>query len=244
MTDYEKVMMQMKPEQRKEVAESISEMLGMPIKNKLIISGRKVEAVYFHLPDEPYGFLSNWYLSSFELDGIKFTSMEQYIMYCKCIEFGDLDSAKAVMTTDEPAEQQKIARKASGYNDKIWAGRRQLVALKGLMAKFSQNEDLKTKLLDTGDAYLVECAYHDVIWACGIRLNESECFDSSNWRGTNILGFALMEVRDRLRNQSEQINSKVGCAKGKNLEIKNSTNVRQNKIRGCLIGGAAGDALG
>ena len=76
------------------------------------------------------------------------------------------------------------------------------------MSKFSQNEDLKTKLLDTGDAYLVECAYHDVIWACGVRLNESERFDASNWRGTNILGFALMEVRDMLRKLSEQPTSK------------------------------------
>jgi O-acetyl-ADP-ribose deacetylase (regulator of RNase III) len=70
------------------------------------------------------------------------------------------------------------------------------------MAKFSQNEGLKNKLLDTGDAYLIECAYHDAIWACGIRLNESERFDTSYWRGTNMLGFALMEVRDMLRNQS------------------------------------------
>lgn len=202
MTDFEKAFSQMTPEQRKKVSESMSEMMGVPSVNKLNISRRVVDAVFFHLPEEPFGFLSNWYLSPFVLDGIKFSSMEQYIMYSKCMEFGDLDSAKAVLATDEPAEQQKIARKASGYNDKVWAGRRQLVALKGLMAKFSQNEDLKTKLLDTGDAYLVECAYHDVIWACGIRLNESERFDASNWRGTNILGFALMEVRDMLRNQS------------------------------------------
>ena len=243
MTDFEKAFSQMTPEQRKKVSESISEMMGMP-SNKLNISGRVVDAIFFHLPEEPFGFLSNWYISSFELDGIKFSSMEQYIMYSKCMEFGDLDSAKAVLTTDEPAEQQKIARKASGYNDKVWAGRRQLVALKGLMAKFSQNEDLKTKLLDTGDAYLVECAYHDVIWACGIRLTESERFDASNWRGTNILGFALMEVRDMLRKQSGQHTSKSECVNSNESFEKSSSDVRQDKIRGCLIGGAAGDALG
>lgn len=244
MTDFEKAFMQMTPEQRKETGEAISEMMGMPSMSKLLISGRKVDAVYFHLPDEPYGFLSNWYLSSFELDGIRFSSMEQYIMYNKCVEFGDTDSVKAVMATDVPAEQQKIARKAFGYNDKIWAGRRQLVALKGLMAKFSQNEDLKTKLLDTGDAYLVECAYQDVIWACGIRLNENERFDASNWRGTNILGFALMEVRDRLRKQFGQNVEKAERVDDKDLKKKNSLDARQDKIRGCLIGGAAGDALG
>ena len=76
---------------------------------------------------------------------------------------------------------------------------RQLVAVRGLLAKFSQNEDLKQKLLETGDAWLVECAHSDTIWACGIRLNEDERFDANKWRGQNILGFALMEVRDVLR---------------------------------------------
>ena len=76
---------------------------------------------------------------------------------------------------------------------------RQLVAVRGLLAKFSQNEDLKQMLLDTGDAWLVECAHSDINWACGIRLNEDERFDSSKWRGQNILGFALMEVRSVLR---------------------------------------------
>ena len=74
-----------------------------------------------------------------------------------------------------------------------------MVVLRGLMAKFSQNEDLKQKLLDTGDAYLVECAGSDKIWACGIRLNDDKRFDAANWTGDNILGFALMEVREMFK---------------------------------------------
>ena len=35
----------------------------------------------FHNPTEEYGFLSNWYLSDFCLDGIRFSSMEQWMMY-------------------------------------------------------------------------------------------------------------------------------------------------------------------
>lgn len=45
----------------------------------------------------------------------------------------------------------------------------------------------------------MECAHSDTVWACGIRLNEDERFDADKWRGQNILGFALMEVRDILR---------------------------------------------
>lgn len=166
----------------------------------LLISGQKVDAVFFHKPEEPYGFLSNWYPSPFDLDGSHFSSNEQYIMYNKCLLFGDDASAKAVLATEDVSLQQKIGKEAKGYLNKVWAGKRQLVAVRGLLAKFSQNEDMRQKLEDTGDAWLVECAHSDTIWACGWKLTEDERFDASKWLGQNILGFALMEVRAILRN--------------------------------------------
>lgn len=120
-------------------------------------------------------------------------------MYQKCMIFGDQASADAVLATGDTKLQQDLGRKAKGYVGSVWAGMRQLVAVRGLLAKFSQNQDLKKKLLDTGDAWLVECAQSDTIWACGIRLNEDERFDAGKWRGQNILGFALMEARSILR---------------------------------------------
>jgi ribA/ribD-fused uncharacterized protein len=121
-------------------------------------------------------------------------------MYRKCTLFGDKASAIAVLASDDTAKQQAIGRKASGYIQPVWEGIRQMVVLRGLMAKFSQNKDLKKKLLSTGDAYLVECAGSDKVWACGRRLTEDERLNASSWTGTNILGFALMEVRNMLRN--------------------------------------------
>ena len=166
---------------------------------KLRVSGREVEAVFFHKPSEPHGYLSNWYPSPFDLDGVHYSSAEQYIMYQKCVIFGDAVSADAVLATDDPKQQQAIGRHAKGYIEKVWAGQRSLVAVRGLFAKFSQNGELKMKLLNTGDAWLVECAHGDTTWACGIRLNEPERFDAGKWRGQNVLGFALMEVRAILR---------------------------------------------
>ncbi len=169
------------------------------IPQKLHIGDQTFEAIYFHKPEEPNGYLSNWYLSSFVIDGIKYSSSEQYIMYQKCKAFGDDVSAKKVLDTDDTEEQQKIGRMAKGYIPSVWSGMRQMVAFRGLKAKFSQNEELKKKLLDTGDAYLVECAGSDKVWACGIRLNDDDRFYADRWSGSNILGFVLMEVRDRLR---------------------------------------------
>ena len=171
------------------------------VRDRLKIGNSEVDAVFFHKPDEPYGCFSNWYLSPFELDGKQFTSVEQYIMYRKCMIFGDGESADAILATDDAAAQQAIGRKAKGYNDLVWSGMRQLAAYEGLLAKFSQNEDLKQKLLDTEDAYLVECAHFDKVWACGIRLDDDRRFDVANWDGRNILGFALMEVRRVLKEE-------------------------------------------
>lgn len=167
----------------------------------LNVAGKTFGAVYFHKPDEPHGFLSNWYLSDFVLDGAKYSSVEQYIMYRKCMTFGDTASAQKVMATNDPEQQQALARKAAGYNDVVWSGLRQVVLMRALVAKFAQDDALGQALLNTGDDYLVECAYHDKLWACGVTLNDDARMDIEKWSGRNILGFALMEVRMMLRSQ-------------------------------------------
>ena len=169
------------------------------LKEKLKINGNEYDAYYFHKPDGSNGYLSNWFMSAFELEGIRFTSAEQYIMYRKCLLFGDKDAAAAVLAADDPGVQQKIGRKAAGYIEPVWSGARQVIAIQGLYAKFSQNADLKEMLLNTGDAYLVECAVTDTAWACGISIDDDRKCDAANWKGSNILGSALMEVRRLIR---------------------------------------------
>ena len=164
------------------------------------IGDRQVETVYFHKLEEPYGFLSNWYPSDIAVDGKRFSSTEQYIMYKKCMILGDEAAAKQVMATDDPEQQQAIGRSARNYHNTVWDGICQVVAMRGLLAKFSQHDDLRRKLLETGDAYLVECARSDHRWACGIGLYDDDRRDIDRWKGKNILGFALMEVRQALIN--------------------------------------------
>ena len=167
--------------------------------DKISMGNRVCDAVYFHKIDEQNGFLSNWYGSAFEIEEKKFTSVEQYIMYRKAEIFGDTEIADRILATDDPETQKALGRKVHGYSGYVWDGIRQMVVYRGLMAKFSQNEDLKELLLKTGDAYLVECTMRDKIWACGRSLYDERRKDASLWDGTNILGFALMEVRERLK---------------------------------------------
>lgn len=180
--------------------QTLQELNGTEAKaDQLLINGIMHDALFFHLPEEPNGYLSNWYPAYFNLDGTTYSSTEQYIMYQKCILFDDRASAVAVLETHDPAEQQAIGQNASGFVGTVWNGMKQIIAFRGLMAKFLQNENLKNQLLSTGNAYLVECAYKDTIWACGIRIHENDRHDMSKWRGQNLLGFTLMEVREAIR---------------------------------------------
>ena len=71
--------------------------------------------------------------------------------------------------------------------------------LLGNWYKFSQNRNLREFLLSTGDSVLVEASPYDAIWGIRLAASSPEAQDPMKWRGQNLLGFALMEVRDELR---------------------------------------------
>ena len=73
------------------------------------------------------------------------------------------------------------------------------IVLLGNWHKFSQNRELREFLLSTGDSALVEASPYDNIWGIRLSANSPEARDPFKWRGQNLLGFALMEVRDELR---------------------------------------------
>ena len=91
-----------------------------------------------------------------------------------------------------------LGRAVQPYDDLVWNGLRQLIVYDGLLAKFAQNEELKEKLLATGDALLAECAVQDKIWGIGLSMKDDRRFDPRQWQGQNLLGFALMRVREKL----------------------------------------------
>ncbi len=156
----------------------------------------------FHKPEDENGFLSNWYPSSFELEGIKFTSSEQYIMYHKATLFHDDQIVEAILATSDPAEEQDLGRKVKNYDDSIWNGHKQIITYRALLAKFDQNPDLLAKLVDTGDAILAESSYSDKVWGTGRSIIDDRCLDPKQWDGQNLLGYTLMEVRDQLCNKT------------------------------------------
>ncbi len=154
--------------------------------------------ICFHNPDEENGYLSNWYPSNFSVGGVEFSSMEQYMMYQKAICFEDKNIAAQILLTNDVSQIKALGRMVSEYNDNYWNGIRQIVVYKGLLAKFSQNEDLKELLIGTETAILAECAVKDKIWGIGLSMKDADRLNRTKWRGQNLLGYTLMMVREQL----------------------------------------------
>jgi len=157
------------------------------------------QVICFHNPEEENGYLSNWYRADFIMDGITFSSTEQYMMYQKARVFGDCAIAKAILLTTDVAEIKALGRKVSNYNDTVWNGVRQIIVYRGLTEKFRQNAELSQMLLSTKNAMLAECAVKDRIWGIGLSMHDEDRLNVAKWKGQNLLGFALMEVRKNLK---------------------------------------------
>lgn len=153
------------------------------------------------------GYLSNFYKCSFEVDGIKFTSMEQYFHYKKAQLFEDESSMKKILASNKPAEQKRLGRKVKNYNDEIWSRDCFEIIKKGLYAKFTQNPELKEQLLSIANARFVE-ARPDKRWGIGLYANHRDSASPSKWAGKNLLGQALDDVRDILKKQHENTSDK------------------------------------
>lgn len=154
--------------------------------------------ICFHNPQEENGYLSNWFESSFKIENIEFSSMEQYMMYEKAVLFNDMEIASQILELSDVATVKSLGRAVRNYNDVLWNGVRQIVIYKGLIQKFSQNESLKKQLLETSPHILAECAVNDKIWGIGLSMKDENRFNMKKWSGQNLLGFTLMQVRNDL----------------------------------------------
>ena len=72
--------------------------------------------ICFHNPEEENGYLSNWYPSPFEKDGISFAHMEQYMMYQKALQFQDTEIAQQILQTDNPGKVKALGRSVRNYD--------------------------------------------------------------------------------------------------------------------------------
>ncbi|MBB4801088.1 ribA/ribD-fused uncharacterized protein [Flavobacterium nitrogenifigens] len=142
---------------------------------------------------------SQWWLSAFEVDGVLCKTAEHWMMAKKALLFEDYEILEKIIASDSPAEAKKLGREVRNYDDQLWLANRFEIVKQGNLHKFSQNPDLKAFLLSTKDRVLVEASPVDPIWGIGMASDHTHAAIPEKWKGLNLLGFALMEVRDELR---------------------------------------------
>lgn len=160
------------------------------------------DSVYFYgHSDKNYGYLSNFWISPFiDENGTYFNCTEKYLMYMKAKTFEQNNNKllEDILTINSPPVLKKIGRKVKNYDDEIWSGIRFNIMVNGLRLKFSQNEELKQRLLGTENKLLYEASSRDKIWGIGFSLKNA-IFVNVEEYGLNLLGKALMVIRDELK---------------------------------------------
>lgn len=153
----------------------------------------------FYAPNQENGYLSNWYSCSFKYGRYTYSSAEQFMMAQKAALFRDYGVFFKILDTHDQSTIKKLGKQVSNYDDAVWSRLRGPMMRRGLRAKFQQNPDLMEKLLATGNMVLAECAPRDKIWGIGLAADDSRIQDPQQWKGQNLLGTVLMQVRSDLR---------------------------------------------
>ncbi len=152
--------------------------------------------VFFWKPPVVFG---QWTRSNFEVDSVVYTHAEQFMMAEKARLFGDELMLRKIMASTDPSEQKKLGQAVRGFDEGVWVEQRIGIVVRGNHAKFSQSEKRLNSLLATDEKTLVEASPYDRIWGIGLRPDDPLAEQPSRWRGMNLLGQALMTVRDQLR---------------------------------------------
>ncbi|MEV0297430.1 NADAR family protein [Nocardia sp. NPDC050710] len=168
-------------------------------------AGNRVKYLYFwgHRPQRDGsigpGCLSQWWPAPFTVSGNTFGSAEHYMMWRKAMLFGDTETAAQVLAAEHPKQAKDLGRTVRDFDETAWNAHRFEIVVAGSVAKFGQHAELSEYLLGTGDRVLVEASPVDRIWGIGLAADDPRVADPEQWRGLNLLGFALMCARGELR---------------------------------------------
>ena len=142
---------------------------------------------------------SQWWEGEFVDDNEVFKTAEHWMMAGKAKLFNDPATRLEIINSNSAAEAKKLGRKITNFDQQKWDEHKYDIVVEGNKLKFSQDIGLLEFLLNTKQRILVEASPVDTIWGNGLSFDSKDSENPHNWRGENLLGFALMEVRDQLK---------------------------------------------
>jgi len=140
--------------------------------------------------------LTQWWPSPFDVEGVRYPTAEHWMMAAKARAFGDEQALRQILAAPGPEQAKQLGRGVRGFDSAAWAAVAYGVVVEGNRHKFAAGPE-RDYLVGTGADVLVEASPVDLIWGSG-RGEEPSDLLPSRWTGRNLLGFALMDVRDEL----------------------------------------------
>lgn len=121
------------------------------------------------------------------------------MMASKARLFNDQAALAKILKSSNPGAAKAYGREITGFVEKIWEIERFDRVVQANLLKFSQHPLLCEFLLRTGTKILVEASPADRIWGIGLSASDPNADNPNHWKGFNLLGFALMSVREKLQ---------------------------------------------
>ena len=177
----------------------------------------QAEVVAFFGEGEAWGCFSNFYSNGHDFEfvvpqelfaagfrtqterTVKCAFAEKAVMLCKAAVMGDDETFALIVAASTPDDAKKLGRAIKGFSQALWDEVVCSVAFEVIFQKFQKQPEVREVLLMTADAVLAETSPWDGIWGIKMAANDPRVRAPSQWQGTNILGWALMEARSILK---------------------------------------------
>lgn len=144
-----------------------------------------------------YDFLSNFYPSPVEFEGVDYPTVEHAYQAAKT---PDPDHRQRIRAAKTPKSAKSMGGRIK--HPAGWRGYNLQLMQDLILQKFTRYDDLRQRLLATGDAELIEGNTWDDRFFGMVRDKET-----GEWVGENHLGQMLMRVRDQLRQQATDVDT-------------------------------------
>lgn len=149
--------------------------------------------------------LNENFYAPFKVEGITYLTIQHWLMAQKAALFYDFIAMEKIIACKTAAHAKLLANQIRNVDEDVWLANAYALVVKGNVHKFAQNSALKQKLLNTGNAIIVAITSTDCIWGNGLKFEKNIALNPFKWKGANLQGYALMQVRDILLDEKEVV---------------------------------------
>ncbi|KHJ84345.1 hypothetical protein OESDEN_15943 [Oesophagostomum dentatum] len=147
---------------------------------------------------DKYVFSNHYPCRRLIIHGKRFTSTEQYYMWSKAKFCKDYSAANAILYLNDPKMIKQVGSQLENFDETRWRHFAWRVMMKAVMAKFKLDRRMRYQLFRTAGSVLVEASPHDIYWGIGLSIDDPNVADPTQWKGLNVMGEVLMQIRDVL----------------------------------------------